>query len=63
MVVKVSADAQNRGIHAGTLIKSLAARAGGSGGGRADIAQAGTKNPDQIKIALKAIPEILGPSE
>ena len=63
MVVKLTSDAQKRGLHAGTLIQTLVARAGGSGGGRPDIAQAGVKNPDHIKLCLDAIPEILESSE
>lgn len=51
-------------IQAGTLIKKVAAEAGGSGGGRPDLAQAGGKEPAKIDQALlageKVIRELLG---
>ena len=60
MVVKVGADAQLRGAHAGKLIRELAKRGGGGGGGRPDMAQAGVKGADRLPDVLSAIPEILG---
>lgn len=41
-------------IRAGELVKSVAQIAGGGGGGRPDLAQAGGKNPEKIDEALKA---------
>ena len=59
LVTKVSKDAQARGAHAGNIIREVATRAGGGGGGRADMAQAGVKNPSSVPDALAALPEIL----
>lgn len=50
-VVGVTKDLTGR-IQAGTLIKAIAAEAGGSGGGRPDMAQAGGKDPAKIGQAL-----------
>ncbi len=41
------------GAHAGNLIKAAAGKVGGGGGGRANMAQAGGKNPAGIDEALK----------
>ena len=35
------------------MIKKIAAAAGGGGGGKADMAQAGAKDPSKIKDALE----------
>lgn len=43
-----------KGIHCGAIVKATAQMAGGNGGGRADMAQAGAKDADQILPALKA---------
>ena len=59
MVAKVSKDAQTRGAHAGNLIREVAKRAGGGGGGRPDLAQAGVKDVSQVQGALEAVPDIL----
>ncbi len=45
--------------HAGKIIKEVAAIAGGSGGGRADMAQAGGKFPEKLSEALKKVFEII----
>lgn len=60
-VVSVSAAAQQKGLHAGRLIKDVAAVCGGSGGGRADMAQAGGKEntPELIKAALQRGEELV----
>ncbi len=41
-----------RGVHAGNLIREIAKVAGGGGGGRPDIAQAGAKDASLIDAAL-----------
>ncbi|WP_339162790.1 alanine--tRNA ligase [Siminovitchia sp. FSL W7-1587] len=41
--------------HAGKLVKEVASRCGGGGGGRPDMAQAGGKNPGQLDEALSFV--------
>ncbi|MBD8069253.1 alanine--tRNA ligase [Bacillus sp. PS06] len=51
----VTKDLIDRGFHAGKLIKEVATRCGGGGGGRPDMAQAGGKNPDQLQEAINFV--------
>jgi alanyl-tRNA synthetase len=53
-VAKVSKDAVAKGIHAGNIVKAAAKIAGGGGGGRPDMAQAGGKLTDKLAEALEA---------
>lgn len=53
----VTKDLIDKGFHAGKLIKEVATRCGGGGGGRPDMAQAGGKNPEQLEEALRFIEE------
>ncbi|KMM37567.1 alanine--tRNA ligase [Guptibacillus hwajinpoensis] len=48
----ITDDLIKEGYHAGKLIKELATRCGGGGGGRPDMAQAGGKNPEKLDEAL-----------
>jgi alanyl-tRNA synthetase len=59
LVTSVSSDLIARGFHAGKLIKEIASRCGGSGGGRPDMAQAGGKEPAEIDEALKSVEELI----
>ena len=43
-------------VHAGKLIAEVAARVGGKGGGRPDMAQAGGKDAAALPAALEAVP-------
>jgi len=52
-------DAVARGVHAGNIIREVAKVAGGGGGGRPDVAQAGAKEPGKVKEALGRVTEIL----
>lgn len=47
-------DVVGRGIHCGNLVKAAAQAAGGNGGGRPDMAQAGGKDASAIDAALEA---------
>jgi len=48
----VTKDLLPQGLHAGKLIKEIAAVVGGGGGGRPEMAQAGGKNPARLQEAL-----------
>ncbi|WP_374721738.1 alanine--tRNA ligase [Peribacillus tepidiphilus] len=52
LIAGVTEDLIAKGYHAGKLIKEVATRCGGGGGGRPDMAQAGGKNPAQLDSAL-----------
>ena len=58
LVAVVSQDLQKR-LHAGRIIKEVAALVGGSGGGRPDFAQAGGKNAEKLEEALQAVYNIV----
>ncbi len=58
-VVAVTPDLTAR-LHAGKLVKEVASITGGSGGGRADLAEAGGKDPDKLDRALQLVPELVG---
>jgi len=45
------------GLHAGRLVKEVATRCGGGGGGRPDLAQAGGKQPEKLDEALRVVPD------
>ena len=51
-VLKLTGDLVKKGLHAGKLIKDIAKIAGGSGGGRPDMATAGGKDVEKIDAAL-----------
>jgi alanyl-tRNA synthetase len=54
LVVAVTPDLLASGLHAGKLIKDIAAICGGSGGGKPELAQAGGKDPSKLSEALAA---------
>lgn len=53
-IVTATKDVMAKGIHSGNIIKEVAKIAGGGGGGRPDMAQAGGKDLSKINEALKA---------
>ncbi len=53
-VVTATKDVLAKGVHSGNIIKEVAKVAGGGGGGRPDMAQAGGKDASRINDALKA---------
>ncbi len=59
IVAGVTNDLVKNGYHAGKIVKEVATRCGGGGGGRPDMAQAGGKNPDELQSALDFVPEFL----
>lgn len=58
-VVAVPQEQVKRGIHAGKLVKEVAAVCGGGGGGRPDMAQAGGKDVSKLEDALKLAEELV----
>ena len=59
LVAGVTKDLMEKGIHAGKIIKEVATRCGGGGGGRPDMAQAGGKDPSKLQDALNAVAELV----
>ncbi len=57
-VAGVTTDMTKR-VHAGHLIRELARVTEGEGGGRADLAEAGGKDPSKLDHALSQIPSLL----
>jgi alanyl-tRNA synthetase len=55
LIAGVTNDLVEKGYHAGKLIKEVAAHCGGGGGGRADMAQAGGKDPSKVGEALQYV--------
>jgi len=55
LVASVSDDLVRRGLHAGELVKFVAAPLGGSGGGRPTLAQAGGKEASGLDQALASV--------
>ncbi|HWQ29599.1 MAG TPA: alanine--tRNA ligase [Negativicutes bacterium] len=60
LVAMASKEAVAKGVHSGNVIKEASKLAGGSGGGRPDMAQGGIKDADKVKAAMDAVPGILG---
>lgn len=58
-VVKANKDAVARGIHAGKIVKEVAQAAGGNGGGRPDMAQAGAKQAEKLPEAFDKAHQII----
>jgi alanyl-tRNA synthetase len=59
LAVSASADVIARGVSAGDVIGKLAAKVGGGGGGKSDVAQAGGKDPSQLPAALASVPALV----
>ncbi len=58
-IATATPDIVQRGFHSGKLIKEVASIAGGSGGGKAEMAQAGAKDQDKIDEALQSVPKFV----
>ncbi len=59
LICLVTQDLYPRGLHAGKIIKEVAAVVGGSGGGRQDMAQAGGKDINKLDEAISKTIEII----
>jgi len=57
LLITVTADRVESGLHAGNLVKTVAAVVGGRGGGRPNTAQAGLPGPESVAGALAAVPD------
>ncbi|WP_062234242.1 alanine--tRNA ligase [Fictibacillus sp. FJAT-27399] len=57
IVAGVTKDLISKGYNAGNLVKEVASRCGGGGGGRPDMAQAGGKDPEKLESALESVIE------
>ncbi len=58
LVAAVTRDLTRR-FHAGRLVQEVARAAGGSGGGRPDLGQAGARNPGRLDQALGLVYELI----
>jgi len=59
LLAVVTDDARDRGVRADAVIKELAAAAGGRGGGKPHMAQAGVPDATRIPAALERLPAIV----
>lgn len=59
LIVSATDEAVKNGINAGKIIKQIAPLVGGGGGGRANMAQAGGKDPSGMEKALEEIKKLL----
>ncbi len=59
LVAMATDAAMAKGAHAGNLIKGIAGKVGGGGGGRPNMAQAGGKNPAGIDKAIEETKTVL----
>ncbi|KAB2338656.1 alanine--tRNA ligase [Cytobacillus depressus] len=57
LIAGVTKDLIDKGYQAGKIIKEVATRCGGGGGGRPDMAQAGGKDPEKLEGALNFVEE------
>lgn len=58
-VATATKDVLDRGVHSGNIIREVAKIAGGGGGGRPDMAQAGGKDASKINEALQAAVKVV----
>lgn len=58
-IAMATKDILAKGVHCGKIVKEVAKIAGGGGGGRPDMAQAGGKNPEKLDEAIKCVGKIM----
>ena len=58
-VAMVTPDLLTRGLHAGEIVKRVAGVTGGSGGGKAEMAQAGGRDENKIDEALALVKDLV----
>jgi alanyl-tRNA synthetase len=58
-VSMVTPDLVNKGLHAGDIVKQVAGITGGSGGGKANMAQAGGKDKNKLDEALELVKQLV----
>ena len=58
-IAMATKDALSKGVHAGNIIKEVTKIAGGSGGGKPDMAQGGGKDASKTADALNAVESIV----
>jgi alanyl-tRNA synthetase len=58
-VAMATKEAVSKGVHSGKIVKEISAIAGGGGGGRPDMAQAGGKLPEKLEASINKVQEIL----
>lgn len=56
----VTPDLVGKGVHAGKIVKQVAQIAGGGGGGKPEMAQAGGRDKSKMDEALRAVPRLIG---
>ncbi len=54
-IVAITPDLIKKGYHAGEIVRKVAELAGGSGGGKASLAQGGGKDKDKLNTALQSV--------
>lgn len=59
LLAMVSDVAVKKGAHAGNIIREVAKIAGGGGGGKPNMAQAGGKDPEKVEEALQKVYDLL----
>ena len=58
-VATASKEAISKGVHAGNLVREVSKIAGGKGGGRPNMAQAGASDPSKLDEALSIAVDVL----
>jgi len=61
LLVVVTDDLRDRGVRADALVREIAAVAGGRGGGKPHMAQAGIPDAEQLDNAIRQAPSIIRP--